>query len=113
MVIEIVEPNFAPGNDFGPLCQLRQLFEIGIAGELGFVRMNSDRRINKLVLIGELDGAVERTWAGSAANGENGFNSCVLGALQHGGAVVIELLHLEMCVGIDENGIVRQVGHGR
>src|SRR5208282_1501246 len=72
--------------------------------------MNSDGRINELVLIGELDSAVERARAGSAANGENGLNPCILGALQHGRAVVVELLHLEMCVGIDEDRSL-VVGH--
>src|ERR1700674_1940370 len=113
MVIEIVQPNLAPGNDLGVLCQLRHLLEIGIAGKLGFVRMNPDGRINELMLFGELDAAVERTWARPAADGENGLNTRILGPLQHKGAVSIELLHLEMCVGIDEHGIIKMLVWGR
>jgi len=72
--------------------------------------MNSDCRINKIVLIGELNGTVERAWAGSAANSEDGFNPGILSALQNSRAVSIKLLHLEMCVGIDEDRSL-VVGH--
>src|ERR1700688_1058278 len=101
MVIEIVQRNLAPGHQLRVLCQMRHLLEIGIAGKLGFVRMNPDGRINELILFGELDAAVERTWARPAADGENGLNTRIFGPLQHKGAVSIELLHLEMSVGID------------
>ena len=110
MIVEIIQPNLAPGNDLWPLCQLRHLLEIGIAGKLGLVRMNSDGRINELVLFGELDAAVERPWTGSAANGENRFDSGFAGASEHLLTVGIELLHLEMCVGIDEDRSL-VVGH--
>src|ERR1700676_3262757 len=103
MIIEIVQPNLAPGNDLGALCQSRHLLEIGLTGKFSFVRMNSDRRINELVLFGELDGTIKRAWARSTADRENGFNSRLLGTLEHGRAVGIELLHLEMRVGIDKH----------
>src|SRR5579863_7061178 len=110
MVIEVIQPNFAPGNDLWALCQLCHLLEISIAGEFGFVRMNSDRCINKVVLFGELDGAVEGARARTAADGENGFNPSILSPLQHGGSVRIELLHFEVSVGVDENRLL-VVGH--
>src|ERR1700691_5600572 len=65
--------------------------------------MNADSRINKFVLFSELDGTVKRPRAGSAANGENGFDPSILGALQHGRSVGIKLLHLKMRVRIDED----------
>src|ERR1700688_2416297 len=102
MIIEIIQSNLAPGKDFGIFRQLRHLFEIGIAGEFGFMRINPNRGINEVMLLGKADCAVERPWSGTAADGENSFNTRVPGSLQHGRAISIELLHFEMCVGIDE-----------
>src|SRR5208283_3566711 len=110
MVVEIIQPNLTPGNDLGSLCQLCHLLEIGIAGKLGLVRMNSDGRVNKVVLLRELDGTVERPGARPAADSENGFDPRILGSLQDRGPVGFELLHLEMCVGVDENRTL-VVGH--
>lgn len=110
MVIEVIQPNFTPGKDFGSLRQLRHLIEIGAASEFGFVRMNSDRRINEFMFFGELDGAVKGAWSGSAADGENSFNPRIFSPLEHSGAVRIELLHFEMSVGVDENWSL-VVGH--
>src|SRR5271170_4903432 len=110
MVVEIIQSDLAPGDDLGSGCQVLHFFEIGFSSELRFMWMNSNRRINKFVLFGKLDGTVKRPRAGSAANGENGFNPRILGALQHGWSVRIKLLHLKMRVRIDEDGSL-VVGH--
>src|SRR5208282_2414658 len=102
MVVEVIQSDLAPCYDLGSLCQSFHFFEIGVAGKLSFVGMNADRCINKSVFFGELNGAVQRTWAGSAANGENGFDPSFACACQHLFTVGIELLHLEMGVGVDE-----------
>jgi hypothetical protein len=72
--------------------------------------MNSNSRINELVLFGELNSAVERPWTGTAANGDNCFDSGFAGASEHLLTVGIKLLHLEMCMGIDEDRSL-VVGH--
>src|SRR5579862_4816343 len=103
MIVEIIQSDLAPGNDLWPLCQLLHLLEIGIAGKLGLVRMNSNGRINEVVPFGELDATVERPWTGSATNGDNRFDSGFAGTSDHLLAIGIELLHLEMCMGVDED----------
>src|SRR5579863_3631479 len=110
MVVEIIQPDLSPRYDLGSRCQLRHFFEIGIPSQLGFVWMNTDRRINKIVLFGESNGAVERTWAGSAADSENRLDSRFTGARDHLFSVSLELLRLKMRVGIDEDGSL-VVGH--
>src|SRR5580692_5343014 len=110
MIVEIIQPDLAPGNDLWPLCQFPHLLEIGIACKLGLVRMNSNGRVNEVVLFGELDPAVERPGAGSAADRDNRFDSGFAGASEHLLTVGIKLLHLEMCMGIDEHRSL-VVGH--
>src|SRR5580698_3907940 len=110
MVVEIIQPDLSPGDDFGSRCQLHHFFEVRIPSQLGFVRMNTDRRINKIVLFGESNGTVERTWAGSAADSENRLNPSFTGARDHLFSVSLELLRLKMRVGIDEDGSL-VVGH--
>ena len=103
MIVEIIQSNLAPGKDFGLLCQLCHLFEIGIGSEFGFVRMNSNGRINEIVLFCEPDAAVERARASSAADGDNRLDPRFAGAGNYGLTISIELLHFEMRVGIDED----------
>jgi hypothetical protein len=65
--------------------------------------MNSNGRINELVLFGKLDAAVERPWTGSAPDGHNRLNPGFAGASDYLLTVSIKLLHFEMRVGIDED----------
>src|SRR5580658_350457 len=103
MVVEIIQPDLPPGDDLGSRCQLRHFFEIGIPSQLGFVRMNTDRRINKIVLFGKSNGTVERTWAGAAADSENRLDPSFTGARDDLFTVSLELFRLKMRVGIDED----------
>src|ERR1700685_355082 len=104
MVVEIIQSNLTPGYDLGSFRQLRHLFEITLASELCFVGMNADRRVNESVFFGESDGAVERPRASSTADSQNCVDPTFTCACDHLLAVSIELLRLEMCVGIDEHG---------
>ena len=52
MVIEVIEADFAPRNDVGSFRQSFQFLKIGVSGQLGFVRMDADRRVDELVLLG-------------------------------------------------------------
>src|SRR5262249_21906068 len=53
MVVEIVESNFAPANHFAMLRQLRQFFQMLWRDFLRFVRMDSNRGVNPIVLFSE------------------------------------------------------------
>ena len=45
VIVEVIEPDFTPGDDLGPLRQLLELLKVGICGQLGFMRMNADGRV--------------------------------------------------------------------
>ena len=75
VIVVVVESDFSPGNDLGALCQLLQFLKIGIGGELGFVGMNADGGVNKLMPLSQLNAAVERSRTSAAADGDDLFNA--------------------------------------
>ncbi len=103
VIVEVVQADFAPGDDLGPLRQLLEFLKVGVRGQFCLVRMDSDGRENKFVPLGELNPAVQRTRAGSAADGDDLFNAAIAGAGDHRLAVGVELLHFEMGVGVYEH----------
>ena len=66
--------------------------------------MDADGGENEFVPLGQLNAAVQRAGAGSAANGDNLFNAAIARAGDHLLAVGVELLHFEMGVGVYEHG---------
>ena len=105
VIVEIVQPDFAPGNDLGPFRQLFEFLKVGVGGQLGFMRMDADGGVDKFVLLGQSNAAVQRAGPGSAANGDDLFNAAVPRPRDHLLAVGVELLHLEMGVGVYEHRI--------
>ena len=59
VIVKVVQPDFAPGDDLGPSCQLFKLLKVGIGGQLGFMGMNADGGQDKFVPLGQLNAAVE------------------------------------------------------
>src|SRR5258708_38229328 len=90
VVVKIVEADFSPGDDFRALRKLGHFFEVGLLGELRFVRMNSNRGVNEIMLLGELHGAVESARALSNADGQNIRDPGFPGASNHLLAIRIE-----------------------
>src|SRR5207302_9102837 len=110
VVIEVVQPDFAPGNYFGMPCQSLQLLKVGIGGKLSFVRMNANRGVEKIVLFCELDAAIERPRPIAVANRDDMLDPSFPRASNHLLAVRLELLSLEMSVRINEhNGEAKTV----
>ena len=103
VIVKIVQPNFAPGNDLGPPCQLFKFLKVGIGRQFGFVRMDTDSGLDEVVLLSELNAAIERAGTGPTANGDNLFNASVPRPSDHLLAVGVELLHFEMGVGVYEH----------
>src|ERR1035437_5016271 len=64
--------------------------------------MNSDRRVKPVVLLRQLDRAVERARPRSVAiaDGEQGADAGLVGASDNVGAVCVEALAIEMSVGV-------------
>jgi hypothetical protein len=102
VIVEIVEADFAPGEDAGVFREAGEFGEPIFSGEFGFVGMDADRGVDPVVFLGERNGGVEAVRGGAAANGEDFFDSCVASACEHGVAVGIELGKFEMGVRVDD-----------
>ena len=90
--------------------QALEFVEVRLFGEFCLVRMYPDRRVDPVVLLGELDGAVERASPGSVAiaDGEQGTDAGLIGASDDFSAIRVEALAIEMSVGVG----VHQAGNG-
>jgi hypothetical protein len=53
MIVKIVEPDLAPGDDLGMPSKIPEPFEVFRLRFLGFVGMNAHGRIDPIVLLGE------------------------------------------------------------
>src|SRR5246127_5738316 len=103
MVIKIIQPNFAPGDDFGLLGQARQFLQVDTRSQLRLMGMDPDGSENRLMLGCKLNPAIQRPRPGSTANSDNGCHTSVPRPPQHDFAICIKLLHLEMRMGLDKN----------
>ena len=101
VIVEIVEANFAPGDDFRVLGELRELVEMLRRDLLRLVRVDADRGVDPVVLIGIFDRGVELFGAGTRADRENVFDARRASAIEHGVAVVSELWEIDVCVRVD------------
>ena len=59
MVVVIVEAHFAPGNHARMLGEFVELREVLVGGGVGVVRMDADRRVDPVVLLGERNRGIE------------------------------------------------------
>ena len=103
VIVEIVESNFAPGNDLGPLCQLYQLDEVVIVGQSSLMWVDANGRVNKFVTLSKLNPTIKRSWPGPAANSDDTLNPSLPRSRDHRLAISVELIHLEVGVGVDEH----------
>ena len=102
VVVKIIQANFAPGDDFGMLREASEFVQMLRRDFFGFVRVNTNARVNPIVLFGERDSGVEFFWPRPGANSEQSTNAGVAGALEHGFAIVSELRKIDVHVGVDE-----------
>ena len=98
MVIKIIQTNLTPGNDFGMFRQSGQVIQMLLRYFVRLVRMNPDRRVNPIVLLGEGQCRIELLRAGSCADGEQRRHSRGARALEHGFAVFRELWKINVRV---------------
>src|SRR5208283_2741436 len=98
VVVKVVEPDFAPGNDLGIARQSFEIVEIFLLGEGRLVWMNAHRSVKTIVLMREFNGAVERARARavSVADGEYGCDLGCLRASNNLGAISVIPLAVKM-----------------
>src|SRR5258707_2354615 len=63
--------------------------------------MNAERGVNPVMLLGDLDGAIERPRSSATANGQNALQAGFAGAGEHFVAIAVEFVAFQMSVGID------------
>ena len=106
VIVKIIQADLAPGDYSGIFRQLLQLGKIVFVGQLGLMWMNANRRPDPVVLLGNLDGAIQRPRTGAATDGKNHPHACGARALQRRLTVSVKLRHLQMGVGIDQHWII-------
>jgi hypothetical protein len=100
--VVIVEAHFAPGDYFGIFregVKLRVVLFLGLGGVL---RMDADGGVDPVVVFGYCDGGIETVWTGTAAaDGQYVLDACGFGALEHFGAVGVEVFGFEVRVRVN------------
>jgi hypothetical protein len=108
VVVEIVETDFAPGDDFWTLREARQFMKVLCCGVFGFVGVDADARINPLVLFGIWQSGIELFRARTGAYGENCVHTGLASSLKHGIAIFSELRKVNVRVRVDQvHGVMR------
>ena len=100
MIVEIVQADFAPGDDFRMLRELCQFIEMPREDLFRFVRMNPDRRVDPIMLLGKWQRGIELfgTWTWTCADGEQRRHARGARPIEHGLAVFRELRKINVRV---------------
>ena len=102
MVVEIIETDFAPGDDFGMLREAGKCVQMGQGDLPSFVGMDADRGVNPIPGFGVGESGVQFVWARAGTDGEQRCYTRGLGASEHGVAVSVELGEIDVSVGVNE-----------
>src|SRR5271165_1827997 len=102
MIVEVIQSDLAPRDDFGLACELLWLVKVVLLGQRGFVGMNAYRGVNTFMLVRELDSAIECACSGAVpiADGEDGHNARCFGVCEYLCAIGVKALAVEMGVGV-------------
>src|SRR5579872_2372420 len=101
-IVMIVESDLADGENLRLFRELRQSFERPGRGFGGIVRVDADGRVDEIVPAGETERGFEIGRAVTRANGHHTRDAGCTGALNGRVAVRVELLVIQMTVGIDQ-----------
>ena len=102
MVVVIIEAHFAPGDHARVPGELVELREMLFGGGFRVVRMNADRGVDPIVLLGERNRGIDPLRrAGAAADGQQRCDARRARAVEHRLAVFVELRDFQVRVRID------------
>ena len=104
MVVVVVEADFADGDDARMLGKALHAVEVCVDEQARLVGVDADGSVNPGVALGERDGAGDVVRAVAIADGEEGADAGIVGALDGGVAIGGELGAVEMGVGVEEHG---------
>jgi hypothetical protein len=101
--IVIVETHFAPSYYFGIFRECVELRVVLFLGFGGVLRMDAYRGVDPIVVFGYCDGGIETFRTGTAAaDGQYVLHACGFGALEHFGAVGVEVFGFEVHVRVND-----------
>src|ERR1700686_1212129 len=109
MIVEIIEPDFSPGNYLGMPRPLQHLRISGVGREAGFVGMNADACPDSwivrfaVVFFSQLNATVGSLRAIAVSDGEVSCNSILFCAREDFFAIAVIAVAFEVGVGVDEN----------
>ena len=105
MIVIVVQADFSPGDYSGIARKLPEFSEVGILREPGFVGMNADSRVNRVILLSDLDRTIEGARSISCTDSKQVRDAGISRARHHLLAIGIETIAVEMAVGVNEHGI--------
>ncbi len=98
MIVVIIEPHLAPRNHARMLRQLIQPRKMLFGSKLRLMRMNSNRRVNPVVLFGKRNRRVQPVRPRPASNREQRPHARRARAFEHRRPILIELRKLQVRV---------------
>ncbi len=99
LVVVVIEAHLAPGDHARVPGELVELREMLFGGRFRVVRVDADRRVDPIVLLGEGNRGIDALGrARPAADREQRVDARRARALEHRGAIVVELRHLQVRV---------------
>src|ERR1700747_2438672 len=98
MIVEIIQTDFAPGDDFPMLGKTDEFVEMRLGDFFGFVRVNAYAGVDPVVLLGVWNCGVELLRARTGPDSEQRIDPGVAGALQHSFAIISKLRKINVRV---------------
>ena len=101
MIVVIIEAHFAPRDHSRMLRQLVELLEMFLSRKFRFVRMNSHRRVNPVVLLGKRNRRIQPLRPRPAADRKQRLHSRRPRPFKHRVAIFIKLRKFQMRMRVD------------
>ena len=98
VIVEIVQPNLAPGNYFGMFGEFAEFCQHIRRNLFGFVRMDADRGINPVVRLGVRNGRVHLFRTGPGADRQNRLHARGPRPFEHSVAILRKLRKINVRV---------------
>lgn len=102
MVVVVIKASLTYSDDLGILRSLWEKVKVRRRGFLGFVRVDPDRSVDPIELIGKRHSRGKVVRPSTSTYGKQVFQARRAGALDHSVAVTVKLRIIEMRVGIKE-----------
>src|SRR5438477_9612913 len=106
VVVVVVEADFSPGDDFIVARKLLKFGKVRILRHLCFMRMYADGRVNRFVLLGYFDGAVECAGTVSCADSKHVRDSGLASTCDYLQAIRVEAGAIKVAMRVDEHGLL-------